>query len=403
MGVSVAKSLVTLIVMITLPACSRGAETTTAPQPPLPFAAELDTAVHGVIEGAIADGVVEADNPLGFTLTVMVPGYQPWVGVVGESEPGVPVTLDMAFNVGSTTKSFTAALVLQLVEEGKLSLDDRIGEWLPDYSHVDSAATVRQLLSHTSGTFQPNHHPDYWTTVFTDSERVWSREEIYSTFLMEPYAPKGTEWNYSNANYMMLGQIVEEVTGSTVSAELRDRFFEPLGLTRTFYTPEETATGSVAEGWFDIEPYISGAEAEPALEPFSDYRWTDTMAEAGGIFASSRDLATWAQALWGDRTVLSAETTEQMLDFVAPEPDDERGFLIAGYGLGAARFNPDLFDRTLLVIGHSGGALFYGAVAAHLPDYGVSIGAALNSDHDVFGLLLTEVAEVITDNVEPVS
>ena len=123
------------------------------------------------------------------------------------------------------------------------------------------------------------------------------------------------------------------------------------------------------------------------------------MPDAGGIFASSADMATWAQALWGDRTVLSPESMDEMLDFVAPEPDDEDRALVAGYGLGAIRFNPDLFDG-MLVIGHSGGALFYSAVAAHLPDYGVTIGAALNSDHDILGLLLSEVTSAITANVE---
>jgi len=375
-------------------ATTTAATTTVAVDPTLPFGEELQSAL---------DGVLEVEDPMGFTLAVMVPGYQPWVGVAGVSEPGVPITADMAFGIGSATKSFIAALVLQLAEEGKLSLDDRLNQWLPDYPNVDNTATIRQLLNHTSGTFQPNHHPDFWPTIFADGGRVWTDEEIYSTFLLEPYAAKGSEWNYSNANYMMLGTIIEEATGSTVSAELRERFFEPLGLTSAFYLSEETPSGAVAEGWFDVSPYAPEVDSDPALEPFSQFPWPATMAEAGGLFATSQDLATWAQALWGDRRVLSATSMEEMLDFVAPEPDDERGILMAGYGLGAVRFNPELFDGTPLVIGHSGGALFYSAAAMYLPDYGVTIGAALNSDHDVFGSVLTEVISLITTNVEPLS
>ncbi|MCP4225102.1 MAG: beta-lactamase family protein, partial [Actinomycetia bacterium] len=225
--------------------------------------------------------------------------------------------------------------------------------------------------------------------------------EIFASFQLEPYSAPGTEWHYSNAGYTLLGQIIEEATGSSVSAELRERFFEPLGLASAFYLTEETAPGEVAEGWIDIGLYAPDVDPGPGFESFSDFPWTATMPEAGGVFANAQDLATWAMAMFHDQSVLGPESLDEMLEFVAPEPDDERGVLVAGYGLGAVRFNPDLFDGTS-VIGHSGGALFYSAAALYLPDYGVTIGAAQNFDNDdTFGSTLEQVVSLITTQVEP--
>lgn len=368
------------------------APTTTATELVLPFSGELQS---------ILDRVLDADDAMGFSLSVLVPGYEPWVGVVGESEPGVPMTTGMALGAGSISKNFISALVLQLAEEGTLSLDDQLQEWLPDYPNVDNTATIRQLLNHTSGIFQPNHHPDFFSTVFSEGAKAWTDDEILSQFLAEPYSAKGAEWHYSNAGYTLLGQIIEEATGSSVSSELRTRFFQPLGLATAFFLTEETAPGEVAEGWIDIGLYAHAVDPGPGFESFSDFPWTATMPEAGGVFASAQDLATWAQAVFHDQRVLAPDSLDQMLQFVAPEPDDERLVLVAGYGLGAVRFNPDLFDGTL-VIGHSGGALFYAAASFYLPDYGVTIGAAQNFDNDdTFGSTLEQVVSLITTEVEP--
>ncbi len=372
-------------------ACATSTTATTEPKPVLPFGEELQS---------LLDGALDTDDAMGVSLTVMVPGYQLWLGVAGESEPATPINTGMAFGAGSISKNFIAALVMQLAEEDKLSLDDQLREWLPDFPNVDNTATIRQLLNHTSGTFQPNHHPDFYPSVFADGTRVWTDEELLSAFLAEPYSAKGTEWHYSNAGYMLLGQIIEEATGSTVSAQLRDRFFEPLGLATAFYLSEETAPGEVAEGWFDISLLAPEIDTDAGFEAFSEFPWTATMAEAGGVFSSAQDLATWVQALFHDQSVLNPESLDQMLEFVPLGRDVEEAQLVSGYGLGTVRFNPELFDGTL-VIGHGGGALFYSAAALYLPDYGVAIGATQNSDSDAFGAIVTQVVNAITTHVEP--
>jgi D-alanyl-D-alanine carboxypeptidase len=369
------------------------ATTTTLP-PALPFGDELQT---------IVDDAVEPDDAIGFSLAVMVPGYETWVGVAGEAEPGVPLASDMSFSGGSIAKNFIAALVLQLAEEGKLSLDDRLADWLPDYLHVDGAITIRQLLNHTGGVFTINHHPDFWSTVFTEVDREWTDVELFSLFLAEPYFSPGASWHYSNTGYILLGQIIEASTGSTVSAELRDRFFEPLHLNTAFYYFEEAAPGSVVEGWFDISRYAPDADPAPGvLEPYSEFPWTRTMPEAGGVFASPEDLAAWARALFHDRSVLGPESMDEMLDFVPMSPEAEESALVAGYGLGAITYQPELFGG-VQVIGHSGGDPFYSAASVYLPEYGVAIGAAENIEtEDAFGTAMMQVVDIITRHVEPI-
>ncbi len=371
--------------------------TTTTRQPPvLPFGAELQS---------IVDGAVAPDDAIGYSLAVMVPGYETWVGVAGEAEPGVPVTAEMSFSAGSITKNFIAALVLQLAEEGKLSVDDQLADWIPSYGNVDETITIRQLLNHTSGVARIVRHPDFWSTVFAEPDREWTDADLLSRFLTEPYFPAGTSWHYSNAGYILLGQIIESSTGSTVSVELRDRFFEPLHMDTAFYFFEEPAPGVVAEGWFDISRYAPEADPAPGvLEPYSEFPSTGTMPEAGagGVFASPEDLAAWARALYHDRIVLSADSMDQMLDFVPLGPDAEESPLLSGYGLGAVTYQPEVFGGAL-VIGHSGGDPFYSAVSVYLPEYGVTIGAAENTaTEDAFGLAMMQVVDVITQHLEPI-
>jgi D-alanyl-D-alanine carboxypeptidase len=118
----------------------------------------------------------------GASAAVMIPGEEIWFGVAGESEENVAVTSDMLFCAGSVTKSYIAALILKLVEQGVLTLEDSLYQWLPAYPHVDSTITIRQLLNHTSGIADYNNHPDIWSTIALDLSRYWTPEEIVTTF-----------------------------------------------------------------------------------------------------------------------------------------------------------------------------------------------------------------------------
>jgi D-alanyl-D-alanine carboxypeptidase len=369
-----------LVLVLLLTACG-----TPAAKPPtnpseLPIAQKLQDAL---------DNGLKQYGGMGISAAVIVPGYETWVGVSGVSHGTTPITPDTLFSAGSINKMYTAVTILQLAEEGELSLDDPISKWLPAYPQVDSSITIRQLLNHTGGIFDMVRHPDYWAAMSTDPDKVWRPEEIIENFLLEPYFPKGTGWHYSTPGYILLRMIIQEITGSEVSAVYRDRLFTPLGLEHTYVAGLEELPENTAHGWFDLD----GDGAYDDLPSFTSF---DT-GIGGAVYATPEDLALWSHALFSERRLLKDETFQQMLTFHSPTPDEP---LLVGYGLGVVKFNPEIFNG-LEILGHSGNAPGYAAACFYLPDYDVSLsvmvnthaGEAMPTINDLLGILVKELTE----------
>jgi D-alanyl-D-alanine carboxypeptidase len=349
----------------------------------LPFAQELQDAL---------DAGLEAHGGKGFSVAVIMSDGAKWVGVSGVSHGTTPVTPDMPFAAGSITKTWTAATILELAEEEVLSLEDPLSAWLPAYPNVDSTITIRQLLSHTGGVYNFTDHPDYWQEiVWDDPGRTWAPEETISTFLLEPYFPKGTDWHYSNSGYALLRMIITEATGSEISTEYRNRFWDPLGLDRTVLSPEEELPENTAHGWWDLD-------GDGNYDDFASVPRTAFSSGTGGqVFSTAEDLADWARALYHERSVLDEQSFNAMTTFRPVDMPEEP--LLAGYGLGAVRFNPELFND-LEVWGMGGNAPGYAAGSFYLPDYGVSLGFADNTEEgDAMGTL-DDLMSILMRNVE---
>jgi len=294
------------------------------------------------------DNGLEIYGGKGVSAAVIMPDGEIWVGVSGVSYGTTAISSDMPFGAGSITKNFTAATILQLAEEGKLTLDDSLYEWLPTFRYVDSTITIRQLLNHTSGLFDMVDHPDFWYTIFQDPARIWTPAEMINTFNKEPLFPKGTDWHYSTTGYALLRIIIQEITSSEVSTVYRDRFFIPLGLSNTFASMGEALPENTAHGWFDFE-------SDGVYEDLFSWSRTAIASGIGGeVFACAEDLAKWAWALFSEKSVLSQASLDQMLTFHSPCTGEE--FICVGFGLGVVRFNPDFFNG-LDIIGHTGDAL----------------------------------------------
>jgi D-alanyl-D-alanine carboxypeptidase len=359
--------------------------------PELPFGQELQEAL---------DAGLEQHNGFGMSAAVIVPGYTSWSGVSGLSHVATPITPETVFHAGSIGKNFIAALVLQLVDEGALTLDAAISMWLSDYPYVDNTITIRQLLNHTSGIFQINNHPDFFNSLLGDSTRFRTPEETLNTFLLDPYFPKGSGFHYSNANYILLGLIVEEITGTDVSTELRNRFIDPLDLNRTFFVVDEEVTEPVAHGWMNFSNYAPDIDVNDGYDEYifsSQIALQSTVWTAGGIVSTPADLATWANALFHDKTVLSQKSHDEMLTF-RPVSDSP---IVNAYGLGAYQVNPDSFDG-LEMYGHGGNIWAYKASCLYLPDYGVSISLMYNWDDDEAMFTLVKLLNIITTHLEPI-
>ena len=324
----------------------------------------------------------------GVSATIIWPDGRSWSGVNGwaDVKGHVPVAATTAFSVGSVSKTFLAALILQLVDEGRMALDDLVLRWLPT-ARVPGDATIRELLDHTSGVYDFFSNPAIDPAILADKRRAWTPARALG-YVRSPYCPAGTCWHYSNSNYVLLGQVVQEVTGNTVAAELRRRFLDPLRLVRTFVQGAEAARGTVATSYEVIDSgsgvrTVSQADGT-AISPFTSV--VTAAGSAGAMAATSRDLAVWARRLYGGAVLRPASLVE-MLDV---SHSLGAGSALA-YGLGAEK----VWLGGRLTVGHNGRLIGAGASMRYLPDSGFSIGIVTNQDRvspDVFAAALLAIA-----------
>jgi len=335
---------------------------------------------------------LESSNGMGLSAAVIMPDGETWSGVSGVSHGITKITTDMRFSAGSIEKMFAASTIMQLVQEGKLTLEDPLYKWLPAYPYVDSTITIRQLLNHTSGLYHYVDNKDFWKAWFEEPSKFWTLEGIVLTFNREPYSPRGTGWHYSQTGYNLLRMIIRKITGSEISTVNRDRFFIPSGLTNTFTSMGETLPGNIAHGWYDTDNDLE-------YEDFFSIQRTPFASGIGGeVWSTAEDLAKWARKLFHDKSVVSQGSLDQMLTFYSPCTGEE--FFCAGYGLGVGKFNP-LLIYGLEAYGHGGHGPGYAAACIYLPDYKVCIGIMDNTDGgECIGTSLAKLIKVITNHLD---
>ena len=273
---------------------------------------------------------------------------------VSNSETGAPVTPDMLFRLGSTTKMFTAAGVVMLADEGKLKMDDPIGRHAKGLSPKIAALTAHQLLSHTSGlrdnAVMFGRHDDDAL-----AETVRTLKDDF--FFVEP----GRIYSYSNPGYWLSGYLIEAVSGRHYADQLEERIFKPLGMTQTTLRPTMAMTWPLAQG-HDVQ----GREKPKVVRPAADNagNWP-----AGSIFSSVQDLARWVIALMHDgqldgRQALSPSLFKQLSAPHAALPGSESKY---GYGLMTGK------HRGLRIVEHGGSRSGYGSLIRMAPDHRVAV------------------------------
>ena len=316
------------------------------------------------------DSIMVANNIIGASVAIDMPEKGVWQGVYGMSEPASndSITSDMLFDIGSNTKLFVSTLILLLAEDGLLTLDDAISDWLPSYSNINGAVTIRQLLNHTSGiSCYNNENPAFNDLVFSNCERIWTPEECLS-YVLEPNFAPGTSWSYSNTNYILAGMIIKEAAGvENVSIILHDKILDPLSLSSTFLDIEETLVGDLANDWMyisnqnqwlDYTDYISANYSPYSRNsPYSAF-WT-----CGGMVADSEDMAKWIKALYSGQ-ILNQSSMDQLFNVVPS----------TNYGLGTIYFNW-LGEE---VWRHGGDTFSFGSQAFYIPRLDVSITVLVN-------------------------
>ncbi|MFE6872616.1 serine hydrolase domain-containing protein [Kitasatospora sp. NPDC057692] len=307
------------------------APTASAAPPAAPVAGRERPATDPAALRRALRAVVEEGGSSAVVAEVRQDGRTAWRGTAGVADlaTGTPVPDGARFRIGSVTKTFAATVVLQLVGELRIGLDDPVERHLPGLVPNGAAITVRHLLNHTSGIHNFTDDPRFDTDGEEALER-WLTVGRWTTYrpldvvriatAHPPYGSPGSGWWYSNTNYVLLGLIVERVTGRTWAEEVERRIIRPLGLRDTSMPDTSTVVpGPHAHGYVERP----GGPADVTLQNPSAY------GPAGAGISSTRDLARFNAALLGGRLLRPAE-----LDAMKQQVDTGQGFT---YGLGLSR------------------------------------------------------------------
>ena len=258
---------------------------------------------------------------------------------------------DLHFRVGSATKSFVAALVLDLVSEGTVLLSDTVGRWLPEILSYGDRITIRQLLNHTAGV--PQFTDIVWRELYASPRarfRTWTpRELVALVATTPPDFPPGTAWSYSNTGYILLGLIVEAATGASLDRELARRILDPLKLRESSFPTVALDIPSPASRGYSppLGPKLEVVDGP--LEDFTDQDPSYTWA-AGAAVSNLENLTRFFRMLLHGG-ILPPRLVAELLTTVDVPPASIPLPLLDRYGLGIA----ELDTPSGPLVGHAGG------------------------------------------------
>ncbi len=356
---------VSLFLLLLVSACSAPSEPAAAQsyEPTAAQPADLSAAQRAALKASIS-GWMDGQDIAGISLAIANPDGSVWTYVEGQASSEEVLRDDHLLAVASITKTFTGAVILQLADEGQLSLDEPISRWLGDEAHIPGHATVRQLLNHTSGIANYAQHPSFGRTITQNPSIVYSGRDVIGQFLQAPAFEPGARSQYSNTNMVLLGLIAEEVTGTPLTDLFRTRLWEPVGLTHIFMPHLQEPTGPVAHGW------ASQGGTPLEMDPMTYASLYTAAGAAFGLMASPAEIARWGHALFtGD--VLSDAMRQEMLTPVASP-----GLLAVETHIGLGIRGYAYHGRQQW--GHSGAIWHGSSLMVFDPDTGYTIVVAMN-------------------------
>ncbi len=268
---------------------------------------------------------------------------------LADMEWNIPNQPDTKYRLGSITKQFTSMLIMQLVEQGKLKLDVPISTYLPDYPKKNGAViTLHHLLTHSSGI--PN------ITAFPGFDKNISRNSYSPVQLVNLFADStlqfkpGEKFSYSNSGYMLLGYIIEKVTGKTYEQILQENIFTPLKMSNTGYDHHETLLRNRANGYQKNGWHYVNADFVDMSVPYA----------AGSLYSTVEDLSLWDQALYGNQLLRKENMELLFTNHVFPNDD-------YAYGWGIGKMQLGNTAEKIGTIGHEGGINGFNTVIIRIP------------------------------------
>jgi D-alanyl-D-alanine carboxypeptidase len=340
----------------------------------------------------VLDSVCAKYNIKGASAAVLMPGEGIWKGVSGLSEDGVPVTPDMLFGIGSNTKSYMAAIMLRMQEQGLIDLDDTIGTWIQNQPNISGSIAIRQLLNHSSGIYNYTNSQPFNAALGSDWNAIWQPEDILP-YVEAPSFAAGTSWEYSNTNYLLAGMIIKEVLNQPLAAVLNDYILQPQGFNHTFLFPEETPADPIVHYWsifFSQPAHLQDLIVEYSHSMNAGFSMAGA---AGAILSTAEDnVKFWNSLMTGQ--IIDTNSLQEMKQFITLSNS-------RAYGLG-------LFKYTHLNghigFGHGGSNVGFFNENFYDPANGVCISVLTNQDsvtnnmifQKVIGALHKEVLQPVT-------
>jgi D-alanyl-D-alanine carboxypeptidase len=329
-----------------------------------------EQATKADLDAALKKSFKESDAP-GVVAAVQTPQYT-WVQAMGVADraSGAPMAPEVHHRIGSVTKTFTATLLLKAADEGLLSLDDTIDKYVKGVPNGDEI-TLRQMSDMTSG-IASYTESDQWVKEWSsDPTKVWKPEDLARFGIEEsPLFKPGTEWFYSNTNYVLLGLVLEQVTGKPIEQLYEEEIIRPLHLTETSFPGTSSAIPEPYDHGYTLQGKSSGSK------PIDSTHWSPSEAwTAGEMISTVDDLLVYGRALGTGKGLLSPKAQKERLDsFVSDVPPLNqpplKGDLAYGIGLGK--------DHGW--IGHNGEIPGYNTYLFYHPDLDAVVVVLVNSD-----------------------
>ncbi|MER5205542.1 serine hydrolase domain-containing protein [Streptomyces sp. NPDC002825] len=327
---------------------------------------ELTPAVAARLDRVVRDVMKETGVP-GVTVGLSAPGRGTYIRSFGVADKatGQPMNPGLYMRIGSETKTFTVTALLELVDRGEVSIDDPISKYVDGVPNGDRI-TLRNLASMRSGLFNYSADEGFYKALTSDPYRPFTPQELLAYSFKHPvqFQP-GTEFDYCNTNLILLGLVVEKVSGTPLDEFVRENVIEPAGLRHTVFPTDAAFPSPHAHGY--TEQTASG-ELEDSTDWNPSWGWA-----AGAMISDLRDLRTWARVV-ATGTLLTRKTQAERLHTYPS------GIPGAGYGLGI--FNIQGW------IGHNGSLPGYESLTIYLPEARATLVVLLNTD-------------VLHDNTEP--
>ncbi len=339
---------------------------------PLPSPSQIDAFAKAQFASAGAPGMSVAVVQKG--IVVFAKGYG-----FADLENRVKASPKTVYRIGSVTKQFTAAMILQLVQEGKLTLDEPARQKITDLPEAWSGVTVRHLLNHTSGIKSYTSLLNLFIDLALKPTTPRAIVKTVETYPLE-FAP-GTKWNYNNTGYEILGLLIEKLDGRPFADSLRERITKPLGMNQTYFVSERDLVPNRAKG------YSSGKNGFRHA-PYLDMSWPYA---AGSMESTVLDLAKWDAALYGDK-ILSAASKEASWTETKLADGKVQGY---GFGWGLDKVN------SVQTISHGGGIHGFLSMISRTPSASFTTIVLMNTDSPSKGVDPGKVSANLNGFLDP--